>query len=136
MYSFEVTDYGFMFISNGFFSLEVAKAWNADFHKTLEKVVQIGRPFGQFADLRGFKPGPPESQAYITESMKAFKKAGGRRAIVLFDTHLATMHIKRLAKESGIYEWERYIDAETFPNFEKVVLAWLNEGADPDFIKK
>jgi len=62
------------------------------------------------------------------------KAAGGQRSIVLFDSRLAAMQIKRLAKDSGLYEWERYIDTETYLDFEKIVLAWLNEGKDPDLI--
>jgi len=130
----EAVPYGLTFHSKGFATAEDAKAWLEDYRAVLKVLAQKGKPFGQFADLRGYKPRAPEAQAYIAESMKAFKAAGGQRSIVLFDSRLASMQIKRLAKDSGLYEWERYIDTETYPDFEKVVLAWLNEGKDPDLI--
>lgn len=133
MHTFETTTYGFKFSISGFFSLEAAQKWCDDYLGMLEKTVKSGRKkFGQFADLRGFKPGPPEAQKYITDTMKKFKEAGGERSIVLFDSPLAAMQIRRLAKEADIYQWERYIDSQTHPDFDNIVIDWLVKGLDPD----
>ena len=35
---------------------------------------------------------------------------------------------KRLAKETGIYEWERYIDASSHPNWEEDAMKWIVSG--------
>lgn len=136
MFTFDVTPYGFKFHSQGYFSIEASQTWLDGYKKIIAQVSKKGKPFGQFADLRDFKPGPPEAQQAITDGMKVFKAAGGQRSIVLLDNPIAAMQIKRLAKESGIYEWERYIDIITHPNFEPIVDAWLTKGTDPDAIKK
>ncbi len=42
------------------------------------------------------------------------------------------MQFKRIAKETGIYEWERYINASATPNWEQAGADWLTKAADPD----
>jgi hypothetical protein len=38
----------------------------------------------------------------------------------------------RLAKESGAYQWERYLSAEDTPDWETRGWAWIQGGFDPD----
>ena len=38
----------------------------------------------------------------------------------------------RLAQESGIHYWERYISAENTPDWEARGWAWIQNGVDPD----
>lgn len=45
---------------------------------------------------------------------------------------ITTMQFKRIAKETGIYEWERYINASATPNWEQAGADWLTKAADPD----
>lgn len=133
MHLFEKTNYGFKVSVSGYFSLDAAKEWWQDYLVIIEQVKSHwGRDFGQFVDLRGFKPGDEEAQKYITSGMELFKKSGGGRSIVLFDSPIGAMQVKRLAKESGIYQWARFIDFQTHPTFEVVVEQWLVHGQDPD----
>jgi hypothetical protein len=41
------------------------------------------------------------------------------------------MQFERMAKTTGIFEKERYISAETNPNWEKVAEAWILHGTEP-----
>ena len=34
--------------------------------------------------------------------------------------------------ETGIYEWERYIDASKTPKWEEIGIEWLVNNIDPD----
>lgn len=34
--------------------------------------------------------------------------------------------------QTGIYEWERYIDSSSVSNWEKVGLEWIEMAVDPD----
>ncbi len=42
------------------------------------------------------------------------------------------MQFKRIARETGIDQWERYINASATPNWEQVGIDWLTRAADPD----
>ena len=54
------------------------------------------------------------------------------RSVVILSDPVIRRQFEDLAKETGIYEWERYIDASTTPNWEKVGLDWLIHAYDPD----
>jgi hypothetical protein len=42
------------------------------------------------------------------------------------------MLFTHLARESGIYQWERYISAESTPDWETLAWAWVKGEKDPD----
>lgn len=132
MYSMELADYGLKLRTEGVQTVELSKAWGVDYTKILADVVARGKPFGQMVDLRGFKPMEPEAQVYVDKAMKEFKAAGGQRSAVILDSAVAAMQIRRLAIQSGMYEWERYISVESHPDWERVAKAWIVEGRDPD----
>lgn len=54
------------------------------------------------------------------------------RSVVILESTIITMQFKNIAKETGIYQWERYLDASKVPNFEEVGKKWLINGIDPD----
>ena len=68
----------------------------------------------------------------MTEGQKQYKMAGMERSVVIVQNALTRNQFKRLAKESGIYQWERYIDAGSVPNWERVGKDWVSLGKDPD----
>ena len=53
-----------------------------------------------------------------------------RNAVVL-NSAIASLQARRIAKETGISEWVRYIDSSTEPDWERVAMEWLTAGADP-----
>jgi hypothetical protein len=54
-----------------------------------------------------------------------------RSAVILSQGFLATQ-FKMIARDTGIYEWERYIDTSSNPNWENVAIDWVVNGKDPD----
>lgn len=82
--------------------------------------------------MRGAKLLPPEYHKKVIEAMTKFKDSGGVRSVVILDTSVGAMQIYRLARESGLCAHERYLDAEITPDFEKVGLAWIVDGKDPE----
>jgi len=54
------------------------------------------------------------------------------RPVVILDSATVTSQFQRLAKESGIYAWERYINGSKNPDCENVGIAWLKHSTDPD----
>ena len=52
--------------------------------------------------------------------------------IVILDDIVTALQFQRIAKETGIYEWERYIPAPSFSDWRKRGLDWILHGIDPD----
>jgi hypothetical protein len=82
--------------------------------------------------MRNLKPLPPDAQASMEEGQKLYKQKGMERSVVILNSASLTMQFKRIAKETGIYEWERYVDASKTADWEKVGLDWVKKGVDPD----
>lgn len=51
---------------------------------------------------------------------------------MIVESAVAKMQFTRLAKESGIYEWERYVDAESWADPTAVARRWIDDGVEPD----
>ena len=88
--------------------------------------------FGVFVDMRDLKPLAADSQLVMQEGQKLFKNAGMERSVVILSTAMVTMQFKRIAKETGIYEWERYINSSKTADWEEIGIKWLEDKIDPD----
>jgi hypothetical protein len=60
------------------------------------------------------------------------RKNGVQRSVVVVDNAVARVQIMRLAKETGTYAWERYLDASKDAKWEQKAVAWIVHGTDPD----
>lgn len=129
MFKVERTSYGIKMTLAGFIEKEESIEWLAEV-KRVVKAIPLG--FNAFVDMRELKPLPAESQPATKEVHKFCKENGGVRSVVILDSAVTTMQFKHLAKETGIYDVERYIDASSNPNWEEVALLWLNNAVDPD----
>lgn len=129
MYKIEKKDFGFKLTFGGFIEKEEMEQWAQESKKAL--LGKMGE-FGVFVDMRTLKPLPADSQEVMVNGQKLYRQAGMVRSVVILDNTITTMQFKRLAKESGIYEWERYIDASTTPKWELVGQDWIVKGTDPD----
>ena len=54
------------------------------------------------------------------------------RSVVIMDSLGIKLQFKRLSKESGIDEWERYIDSSSVNNWEELGLKWIKYSKDPE----
>ena len=57
-------------------------------------------------------------------------------AVVILGDDITAMQMKLVAKKTGIYEWERYIDASSHLDWEELGMNWIINGIDPDDITK
>jgi hypothetical protein len=129
MYKIERRVGGFSLTFGGTVTLEELNQWL----KESEEALASGNgPFGVIVDLRTLKPVPPDAQALLVQGQGLYKRAGMQRSAVILDSPLMTMQAKRLSKGSGIYAFERYIDASSDPDWEKHAVAWVKSGIDPD----
>ena len=129
MYSIEKKDFGFKLTFGDFISPEEMGHWLEDSQKSL---LFPPKGFGVLVDMRTLKPLPAESQKAMEEGQKLYKQRGMTRSVVILNSPTVTMQFKRIAKETGIYNWERYIDSSLSPDWEEKGRRWLADGIDPD----
>jgi hypothetical protein len=129
MYKIEKKDFGVKLTFGDFIKVEEMTNWLNESKKVLDS---ISGDYSVFVDMRTLKPLPKEAQVVMEEGQKMYKQRGMIRSVVILDSSLTTVQFKRIAKETGIYEWERYIDASSTPNWEEVGRLWIVDGIDPD----
>jgi len=129
MYHIEKTTWGFKLTFGETIDAKEMTQWVKDSEHALAG--QIGK-FGVFVDMRTLKPLASDVQNIMESGQKLYKMKGMQRSVVILNSALTTMQFKRIAKETGIYEWERYLGADKITNWEKVGLDWIIKGIDPD----
>ncbi len=129
MYQLEKKEYGFKISFGDFIKAEEMSNWAAEAKKMLMMPL---KDCGVFVDMRLLKPLPSDSQKIMQEGQKLFKQKGMNRSVVILNSATLTLQFKSIAKETGIYNWERYIDATKTINWEKVGVDWIKNGIDPD----
>lgn len=129
MYSITKMDYGYKLVFGNSITKEEMEKWVSESETAL---ANAPAEFGVFVDMRTLKPLLPEVQEIMINGQAKYKKAGMVRSVVILNNPTVTLQFKRLAKESGIYEWERYIDASTITDWEVKGVAWVKDAKDPD----
>jgi len=129
MYSMKKTDYGFRLVFGDFMEGAEMGKWVEEARAALESAP---KEFFVFVDMRTLKPLPRDAQEKMEEGQKLFKAKGMLRSVVILNNTMTKIQFKRIAQETGIYAWERYIDASTSEDWEKKGLDWLLRSVDPD----
>jgi hypothetical protein len=100
------------------------------------KAALVGAPpsFGVLIDMRALKPGgiQRDAQKVMVEGQGLFRKAGMERSCVILQSATITMQFERIARESGIFAFERYIDAARKPDWEAKAVGWIQKKIDPN----
>jgi hypothetical protein len=128
MYKIEKKHYGYKLTFGGMINDAEMKQWAGESGKVLES--QAGK-FGMFVDMRTLKPLSADAQATMVNGQALYKQKGMERSVVILESAVVTMQFKRLARESGIDQWERYVDASSVPQWEKVGEDWITKAIDP-----
>lgn len=92
-------------------------------------------PFGVFVDMRNLRVLDDEAKEAMMRGQQDYREAGMARSVVILSSALLTMQFQGIAKDSGIYEYERYVDASQYDDWEaiqRVGLDWIVNGIDPD----
>lgn len=131
MYKIEKKHYGFKLQFSGFIKEQEMAEWVNESKETL-KEVKSG--FNVFVDMRGLNPLPKEASAHMEIGQQLYRKTGMKRSVVILDNDITTMQFRQIAKKTGIYEYERYINAAGNPNYEKAAIEWITIGKDPDVL--
>jgi len=129
MYKIEKENYGFKITFSDFMKEDEMQRWLMETERVL--ATQTGK-FGVLIDMRTLKPLPLEAQEIMKDGQKLYKQKGMERSAVILNNAVTTIQFKRIANETGIYEWERYFDASTNPNWEAKSIDWISRSIDPD----
>ena len=129
MYSIEKKNYGYRLTFGDVIDAAEMKAWLDESKVVLQTSAES---FGVFVDMRTLVPLRRDAQPYMQEGQKLYRRSGMSRSVVILDNAATTMQFRRIARETGIYEWERYIDASAVENWEAVGLAWIEDEIEPD----
>ncbi|MFH2036436.1 MAG: hypothetical protein ABIJ45_08535, partial [Candidatus Zixiibacteriota bacterium] len=129
MYKIEKKEFGLWLTFGGLIYAEEMEAWYNDFKVAL---TDFNEDFTVFVDMRTLKPLSKEAQEFMFKGQVAAKEQGMIRSVVILNNPVTTVQFKRIAQETGIYEWERYIDASTNQDWERIGLDWLLKKIDPE----
>lgn len=130
MYKVEAREFGFLLVLKG----KVLDEEMQQFHlASVLTLKESGRKrYGILLDIRELLPVSAKSRIIIKKNQRMFKKNGLMRgAIILGHPETAAQFI-RMAKETGVYEWGRFIDTFICRNWERAALNWIVRGIDPN----
>lgn len=129
MYELHQTEYGIRFAFQGFMQEDELRQWTQEVAQVTKK---LARGFAVLHDMRGMHPLPPEARELMKRNMDRAKQAGLGRSAQIVNDAITAMQFKRLAKEVGIADSTRQVDASSVPDCERVAMDWIVKGIDPD----
>lgn len=129
MYSIEKTDYGIRITFGGFIKLDEMQQW---YEESKEALADIPPDFKVLVDIREVSIIPQDSAEILEQGQQFYESKGMLRSVVITGDSLVQQQLKRLARESGIFPYERYIDASSTPDWEKLGVRWLEKNIDPE----
>jgi len=129
VYRIDPQPYGFGLTFSGSVPKEEMAQW---MQESLAALKEARTGFGVVVDMRTLKVLSPEAKVVMEAGQKLYKSSGMARSAVILDSVLLTMQFKSIAKETGIHQWERYINASAHPDWEQLALDWIQRGLDPD----
>jgi len=128
MYKIERRVFGYKLTFSGYIAGKEMTRWLEDSRRELE---ESPAEFGVFVDMRNLGPLPPESRKLIREGQNLYRKEGMKRSAVILADSSTSLHFRRIARESGIYNKERYINSSTNPDWESAGIGWARDGREP-----
>ena len=129
MYKIERRPSGYILTFAGMIKIDEMQNWKKDSQIALSQ--ESSSSFGVIIDMRDLQPLASETQDVMIEGQKLYKQKGMLRSAVILSSAIISLQFKKLAKESGIYATERYIDA-TCSNPIEIAINWVKDGTDPD----
>jgi len=129
MYAIGPLPCGYQIVFAGKLTALELLAWLDDVRR---HIVSPPKDFGLLLDLRSLAPMSPGATRVLAKGLQFCQEKGlGRTAVVVL-SRATKREFTRLAKGSGLYQWERYLSAEDTPDWHRRGLAWISQGIDPE----
>jgi hypothetical protein len=128
VYKIDKTDLGFYLTFAGDMTKVELESWYEESEQVLTK--QQG-PFGVIIDMRTLALLPAEAQGVMVRGQSMYRSHGMERSCVILQDAITTIQFMRLAKQSGIFKYERYIDASTHRGWLAEARNWVTNAIAP-----
>lgn len=129
MYSIELTNYGMKHTFCGVLDAHEMKQW----YKESERILaSIGRKFNMIVDMRDVNPLGHQAEDVFYEGTKLINNSGLSRGVLIMENPEVIRQMRQIGKYANINHKERFIDAVSNRNWEKLSEDWVVEGIDPD----
>ncbi len=132
MYTIEKTEYGYHLTFGGKILESEMAAWVEESRQTLTE--QRGK-FSVYIDMRTLEPIASESQVKMQAGQRLYKQKGMERSVVILESATLARQFQRIARQTGILSWERYIDSSTVKDWEKVAMDWIENAIEPKVVE-
>ncbi|MBU8933704.1 MAG: hypothetical protein KOO62_06820 [candidate division Zixibacteria bacterium] len=132
MYAIEKTEYGIHLTFGGTIPGEEMANWVREFRVVVDS---IKSDYMVFVDMRDLKTLSKFAQDQMKVGQTLAREGGMVRSVVILADPKIKMQFVGIAKETGIYEWERYIDSSTEADWEEKGMLWIVGAVDPDSSK-
>jgi hypothetical protein len=129
MHAIVCRPFGYQVLLAGHVDAVEMSRWLDSAHQAL---VTAQREFGLILDLRGLAPLAPDARRILARGLQLYQQRGMHRSAVIVLGNSVKNEFTRLARESGIYHWERYLSSEERPDWLALAEAWVRQGVDPD----
>lgn len=129
MYRIEETGFGLRITFEGFLRQDEMKQWVREFR---EAISTKKGGFGVLVDNRKASVFPADAQEALYEGIHAAVEAGMEKNAVVVSNPINKIQADRIAKETGIHEIIRHIDASSDPDWERKAVEWITKGVNPD----
>lgn len=128
MYNIAKSDLGFHLTFGG----EMTKTELDKWYEESEQALQGPQaPFGVIIDMRTLAPLPIEAQQVMIRGQSMYRRRGMQRSCVILNDAITTIQFMRLAKQSGIFKHERYIDASAHRDWMREAQKWVKDAVPP-----
>ncbi|MEA1981820.1 MAG: hypothetical protein U9N54_12740 [candidate division Zixibacteria bacterium] len=129
MFNITKTTYGVRMTFSGIVKLEEMNAW---IQESMNILPDNPKDFYVFVDMRELEPVSLFVQRAFEKGQQLYKRKGMVRSVVVVNNNIVKRQFEKIAKESDIYIWERYIDANSNSDWEEKGMYWLLDTIDPD----
>jgi hypothetical protein len=128
MYKIEKTDLGFQLTFGGDMTEPELQTW---YDESAGVLIGMESPFGVIIDMRTLAPLPIEAQTVMIKGQAMYRSCGMQRSCVILEDAITTIQFMRLARQSGIFKYERYIDASLHKDWRQVARSWVRDAVAP-----
>lgn len=101
------------------------------YEESEQALTKAPAPFGVIIDMRTLAPLPAEAQDVMVRGQAMYRGRGMQRSCVILEDAITTIQFRRLAKRSGIFKYERYIDASIHKDWLHDARRWVEHGLPP-----
>ena len=128
MYKIDKTDLGFYLTFAGAMTKAEIEKWYAESEQVLKGPLA---PFGVIIDMRTLALLSVDAQGVMVRGQAMYRSRGMERSCVILDDAITTIQFMRLARRSGIFKYERYIDASAHKDWLAEARNWVGNAIAP-----